>query len=58
MTEEESLRLECLRLAVENGTVADISNPIELADKYYEWVKKIPTNPLMQNKERKRITRS
>jgi hypothetical protein len=54
MTEEESLRLECLRLAVENGTVADISNPIELADKYYEWVKK-PTNSLMQ-KERKRIT--
>jgi hypothetical protein len=57
MTEEESLRLECLRLAVENGTVADISNPIELADKYYEWVKK-PTNSLMQNKERKRTTRS
>lgn len=56
MTEEEGLRLECLRLAVENGTVADISNPIELADKYYEWVKK-PTNSLMQ-KERKRTTRS
>ena len=54
MTEEESLRLECLRIAVENGTVADISNPVELADKYYEWVKK-PTNSLMQ-KERKRIT--
>ena len=57
MTEEESLRLECLRLAVENGTVADISNPIDLADKYYEWVKN-PTNSLMQNKERKRTTRS
>ena len=57
MTEEESLRLECLRIAVENGTVADISNPVELADKYYEWVKKKPTNPLMQ-KERKRTTRS
>lgn len=57
MTEEESLRLECLRLAVENGTVADISNPIELADKYYQWVKK-PTDSLMQNKERKRTTKS
>jgi hypothetical protein len=57
MTEEEGLRLECLRLAVENGTVADISNPIDLADKYYQWVKK-PTDSLMQNKERKRTTRS
>jgi hypothetical protein len=57
MTEEETLRFECLRLAVENGTVADISNPIELADKYYQWVKK-PTDSLMQNKERKRTTRS
>ena len=56
MTEEESLRLECLRIAVENGTVADISNPVDLADKYYQWVKQ-PTPPLMQ-KERKRITRS
>jgi hypothetical protein len=57
MTEEESLRLECLRIAVENGTVADISNPVELADKYYRWVKK-PINSLMQNKERKRTTRA
>ena len=57
MTDEEGLRLECLRLAVENGTVADISNPIELADKYYQWVKK-PKDSLMQNKERKRTTRS
>jgi hypothetical protein len=57
MTDEEGLRLECLRLAVENGTVADISNPIDLADKYYQWVKK-PTDSLMQNKERKRTTRS
>jgi len=58
MTEEQiQLRLECLRIAVENGTVADISNPIELADKYYQWVTK-PTDSLMQNKERKRTTRS
>ena len=57
MTEEQiQLRLECLRIAVENGTVADISNPIELADKYYQWVTK-PADSLMQ-KERKRTTRS
>ena len=57
MTEEQiQLRLECLRIAVENGTVADISNPIELADRYYQWVTKTPDS-LMQ-KERKRTTRS
>lgn len=32
------IRLECLRMAVEFGTQRDIMNPVELADKYYNWV--------------------
>jgi hypothetical protein len=31
-------RLECLRYAIEFGTVRDVVNPALLADKYYEWV--------------------
>ena len=32
------IRLECLRMAVEFGTQRDVLNPVELADKYYDWV--------------------
>ena len=32
------IRLECLRMAVEFGTQRDVLNPVELADKYYNWV--------------------
>ena len=31
-------RLDCLRIAIEFGTVRDVVNPHLLADKYYEWV--------------------
>lgn len=31
-------RLDCLRMAIEFGTVRDVVNPSLLADKYYEWV--------------------
>ena len=31
-------RLDCLRIAIEFGTVRDVVNPHVLADKYYEWV--------------------
>tara|TARA_R100000664_G_C2720503_1_gene114161 strand:- start:55 stop:273 length:219 start_codon:yes stop_codon:yes gene_type:complete len=34
----KEIRLECLRLAVENGTSRGIMEPHLLADKYYEWV--------------------
>ncbi len=40
MTAQEirELRMEVLRLAVENGTPADVNDPIELANKYYNFV--------------------
>ena len=33
-----SVRIDCLRIAVEFGTQRDILDPSLLADKYYEWV--------------------
>lgn len=40
MTAQEirELRMEVLRLAVENGTPADVVDPIQLATKYWDWV--------------------
>ena len=35
---KKEIRLECLRLAVENGKSRDILQPHLLADLYYEWV--------------------
>ena len=37
-TAKIELRLECLRLAVENGSARDFKEPHRLADTYYEWV--------------------
>jgi len=31
-------RIDCLRLAIEFGSMRDVLNPDTLADKYYEWV--------------------
>ena len=40
MTAQEirELRMEVLRLAVENGTPADVNDPIQLANKYWNFV--------------------
>ena len=40
MTQQEirELRMEVLRLAVENGTPADVVDPIQLANKYWKFV--------------------
>jgi hypothetical protein len=40
MTPQEirELRMEVLRLAVENGTPADVVDPIQLANAYWNWV--------------------
>jgi hypothetical protein len=31
-------RLDCLRLAIEFGSMRDVLNPAQLADNYYDWV--------------------
>jgi len=36
--DKNEIRLECLRFAVEFGSVANIKNPIPLAEIYYKWV--------------------
>ena len=36
----EETKLECLRLAVEFGSVHNIKDPIALADTYLTWVTK------------------
>lgn len=33
-----SARLECLRIAVENGRQRDIMDPHEIAEVYWQWV--------------------
>jgi hypothetical protein len=40
MTQQEirELRMEVLRLAVENGTPADVNDPIQLANSYWNFV--------------------
>jgi len=40
MTAQEirELRMEVLRLAVENGTPADVNDPIQLANSYWNFV--------------------
>lgn len=32
------IRLDCLRIAIEFGSMRDVLKPASLADNYYEWV--------------------
>lgn len=47
------IRLECLRMAVEFGTQRDVLNPVELADKYYDWVVKEGSGAIRPQDHRK-----
>jgi hypothetical protein len=47
------IRLECLRMAVEFGTQRDVLNPVELADKYYDWVTKEGSGEIRPQDNRK-----
>lgn len=37
--ESDELRLECLRLAVQFGSARTINDPVDLAERYFEFVK-------------------
>tara|TARA_R110000744_G_scaffold40638_8_gene92221 strand:- start:367 stop:534 length:168 start_codon:yes stop_codon:yes gene_type:complete len=39
--ESDELRLECLRLAVEFGSARTINDPVDLAQRYFEFVKPV-----------------
>lgn len=43
--ESEALRLECLRLAVEFGNARTTVDPVDLATKYMEFIKKSEDKP-------------
>ena len=38
------IRLECLRLATEFGPEFDRKDPLDKADKYFNWVKQISSD--------------
>jgi len=37
--ESDELRLECLRLAVQFGSARTINDPVDLAERYFSFVK-------------------
>ena len=42
--ENIELRLEVLRIVVENGTENQKSNPLPICDEYYKWICKADEN--------------
>tara|TARA_R110000822_G_C14963749_1_gene456438 strand:- start:63 stop:233 length:171 start_codon:yes stop_codon:yes gene_type:complete len=38
--ETDEIRLECLRLAVEFGSARTVSDPVELATRYFDFMRK------------------
>jgi len=53
--EDNIVRLECLKLAVSHGSLNNISDPIELANTYFEWVNQSQDKP--QALERKPLSK-
>jgi hypothetical protein len=53
--ESNIIRLECLKLAVSQGSLNNISDPIELADTYVKWVNESQDKP--QALERKPLSK-
>lgn len=53
MTYEDhvKLRTECLRLAKQNASIADITNALTLAQEYYEWVCDVDKRRLKRQSE-------
>lgn len=39
--DDKELRLECLRLAVQFGSARSVNDPVDLAEKYVDFVKPV-----------------
>jgi len=49
--DEQELRLECLKMAVEFGSARTVNDPISLANKYMDWIKKSADKPKAQRRK-------
>ncbi|BAQ85579.1 hypothetical protein [uncultured Mediterranean phage uvMED] len=55
--DKEELRLEILRIVVENGSENQKSNPLPICEEYYKWISKANENSPKKSKTmRKHLT--
>ena len=55
--DKEELRLEILRIVVENGSENQKSNPLPICEEYYKWVSKAnESSPKKSKTIRKNLT--
>ena len=55
--DKEELRLEILRIVVENGSENQKSNPLPICEEYYKWISKANENSPKKSKTiRKNLT--
>ncbi|ADD94115.1 hypothetical protein [uncultured phage MedDCM-OCT-S04-C1161] len=48
--DKEELRLEILRIVVENGSENQKSNPLPICEEYYKWISKANENSPKKSK--------
>ncbi len=56
-TDEQHLRLECLKLSVINSSTHGIRNPIEVAEQYLAWCKTVSEKPAAKASVRARASK-
>ena len=55
--DKEELRLEILRIVVENGSENQKSNPLQICEEYYTWISKAnESSPKKSKTIRKNLT--
>jgi hypothetical protein len=55
--DKEELRLEILRIVVENGSENQKSNPLPICEEYYKWISKAnESSPKKSKTIRKNLT--